>query len=125
MNEQNLIQNQQRTPSERRESARRAGEASGKARREKSLMRTRIRAMLSELAVEHDGEKVVVLDETNEERIVAALLHNAALATKDGTADRRLLMEWLGESSMKVEVADMRKPEDIARDVMLSDVGDD
>ena len=35
MNEKNLIPNEERTPSERRENARKAGIASGKARREK------------------------------------------------------------------------------------------
>lgn len=35
MNEQNLIPNEERTPNERRENARKAGIASGKARREK------------------------------------------------------------------------------------------
>lgn len=35
-NEKNLVQNKQRTPSERRESARKAGKASGEARRMKA-----------------------------------------------------------------------------------------
>ena len=38
-NEQNLVPNSQRTPSERRENARKAGIASGKARREKKTLR--------------------------------------------------------------------------------------
>lgn len=38
-NEQNLIPNSERTPSERRENARKAGIASGKARREKKTLR--------------------------------------------------------------------------------------
>ena len=37
-NEQNLIPNEERTPSERRENARKAGVASGKARREKKTI---------------------------------------------------------------------------------------
>ena len=38
MNEKNLIPNNERTPSERRENARKAGVASGKARREKKTI---------------------------------------------------------------------------------------
>ena len=38
MNEKNLISNEERTPSERRENARKAGVASGKARREKKTI---------------------------------------------------------------------------------------
>ena len=38
MNEKNLILNEERTPSERRENARKAGVASGKARREKKTI---------------------------------------------------------------------------------------
>ena len=38
-NEQNLIQNSERTPSERRELARKAGKASGEARRLKAKMK--------------------------------------------------------------------------------------
>lgn len=38
MNEKNLIPNEERTPRERRENARKAGIASGKARREKKTI---------------------------------------------------------------------------------------
>ena len=38
-NEKNLIRNQERTPSERRENAKKAGVASGKARRKKKLLK--------------------------------------------------------------------------------------
>ena len=38
-NEQNLIKNSERTPSERRESAKKAGVASGKARRKKANLK--------------------------------------------------------------------------------------
>lgn len=47
MNEQNLIPNSQRTPSERRELARKAGIASGKARLRKKHGRELAQAMLS------------------------------------------------------------------------------
>ena len=45
-NEQNLIPNSERTPSERRENARKAGIASGKARREKADLRKMLQVAL-------------------------------------------------------------------------------
>lgn len=45
-NEQNLIPNSERTPSERRENARKAGIASGKARREKADLRRMLQVAL-------------------------------------------------------------------------------
>lgn len=47
MNEKNLIPNEERTPSERRENARKAGIASGKARREKQQTRQILSELLS------------------------------------------------------------------------------
>lgn len=51
-NEQNLIPNSERTPSERRENARKAGIASGKARREKADLRRML-----QIALESDDFK--------------------------------------------------------------------
>lgn len=45
-NEQNLIRNEDRTPSERRENARKAGVASGKARREKADLKKQLQVFL-------------------------------------------------------------------------------
>ena len=47
MNEKNLIPNSERTPSERRENARKAGKASGVARREKKALKTTLEMLLS------------------------------------------------------------------------------
>lgn len=56
-NEQNLIPNSERTPSERRENARKAGIASGKARREKADLRRQLQVFLeSEAIKDKDGE---------------------------------------------------------------------
>lgn len=56
-NEQNLIPNSERTPSERRENARKAGLASGKARREKADLRRQLQVFLeSEAIKDKDGE---------------------------------------------------------------------
>ena len=45
LNEKNLIPNEERTPSERRENARKAGKASGKARREKKTIQNILTAL--------------------------------------------------------------------------------
>ena len=45
-NEQNLIPNEQRTPSERRENARKAGKASGKKRREQKFYKDLLNTLL-------------------------------------------------------------------------------
>ncbi len=47
MNRENLFQNQDRTPQERQECARRAGVASGKARRERKALREMMEAALT------------------------------------------------------------------------------
>lgn len=46
-NEQNLIPNEQRTPSERRENAKKAGKASGKARRKKAELKKALNTVLT------------------------------------------------------------------------------
>lgn len=57
-NEQNLIPNEQRTPSERRENARKAGIASGEARRKKKLMREAFDELLSREYHDQAGNKL-------------------------------------------------------------------
>ena len=56
-NEQNLIRNEDRTPSERRENARKAGIASGKARREKADLKRQLQVFLeAEATKDKNGE---------------------------------------------------------------------
>lgn len=68
-NEQNLIKNSERTPSERRENAKKAGVASGKARRKKADLKNALNILLS-LEVSSDKTKSVLeemgLPATNE-----------------------------------------------------------
>lgn len=54
-NEQNLVPNEARTPEKRRENARKAGKASGKARREKKEMRAVLEDLLSLPSAELEG----------------------------------------------------------------------
>ena len=76
----NLIKNEDLTPSERRESARRAGIASGKARREKKTFRECLKLMMDEQApdkirsaFDRNGYDVT----THREAITAAILMGA------------------------------------------------
>lgn len=109
MNDENLIPMPDRTEKEQREIATAGGVASGKARRRKKMMRDTI---LAALEGKMDGSEL-----TNEQRIVVALLESALTKGKDGNADRRLLMDWLGEgkSTTAVEVS---KPEDVMAEIM-------
>ena len=56
-NEQNLVPNEARTPEERRENARKAGIASGKARREKADLKRQLQVFLeAEATKDKNGE---------------------------------------------------------------------
>lgn len=57
-NPENLIPNDQRTPSQRRENARKAGKASGKARRERKQMREVIEELMSRQYVDANGNEI-------------------------------------------------------------------
>ena len=56
-NEKNLKQNSERTPKERQELARKAGKASGKARRERKTLRELLNSQFDEV-IEYKGEKM-------------------------------------------------------------------
>lgn len=60
-NEQNLIPNNKRTPSERRENAKKAGVASGEARRRKKSMKQTMEYLLS-LPISNDENREIVAE---------------------------------------------------------------
>lgn len=83
MNEKNLIRSEDLTPSERRESASRAGKASGEARRRKKDMKQKMKALLELPAAANDLEQLEALgvdpaDRDNEMVLVMAMFLNAA-----------------------------------------------
>lgn len=58
-----------------------------------------------------DAERQAIIDKgcdpnevTNRARFVAALWHMAGVASKDGNADRRLLMDTSGEMTQKIDI---------------------
>lgn len=105
-NEQNLIPNEARTPAERRENARKAGIASGKARAQKRTMRE-IAKMVGELPVT-DPKMLAALHAagfkdpiTNDDAAFFGLIRKAQ--TGDPSA-MKLLAEMRGQYSTRVEV---------------------
>lgn len=82
-NEQNLVPNSARTPSERRENASKAGVASGKARRRKKNMKQKMQLLLSLPAADNDQAELSAMgvdpeDMDNEMVLVKALFLAAA-----------------------------------------------
>ena len=92
-NEQNLISNNERTPSERRENARKAGKASGEARRKRKTLREELLALLE--------------TKQYQEKISLAMLEKAS---KGDTKAFEVIRDTIGEKpSDKLEI-DQDKP---------------
>lgn len=72
MNDENLIQNKQTTPKERRENARKAGKASARSRRAKADLRKAMQALLDGTYKNADGTSM-----TGHEAIASTILHEA------------------------------------------------
>lgn len=95
-NEQNLIPNSERTPSELREITRKGGIASGQARRERKALADILRA---ELAKSSSASGAM----TKQEYIVAKCLEG--LSKKTTVKDLRTIAEILGELKQNVNVS--------------------
>lgn len=79
-NEQNLIKNSERTPSERRENAKKAGVASGKARRKKADFKKALNTILSADVANAQLESILEsmgFEKTNESAIALITLQKA------------------------------------------------
>lgn len=99
--DENLIPNEQRTPSERRENAKRAGKASGEARRKKRSMKSAAKLLLS-MGVndikQYQGLLELGLgdeDLTNQMVVMAAMLKQAA---SGNVRAAEFLRDTVGES---------------------------
>lgn len=106
-NEQNLIPNSERTPSERRENARKAGIASGEARRKKKLLSDLINNEFEKNVSVKRGEKIIEL--TKKEMAAIRLIR---MINDPGTTDKVFLKalefarDSIGEKPVeKVEMA--------------------
>lgn len=107
MNDQNLIPNEMRTPSERRENARKAGIASGKARKEKADLRKLMKMMVDERMAEQDI--------THAQRLTMSLLEIAENPKQGGSAVRayETIMRVLGQDTAEVETDALRQAREI------------
>lgn len=85
MNNENLLKKDDRTPSERRENARKAGKASGEARRRRKTLREELLLMLD--------------DDQVQERICVALLKEAMAGNRAGSVTKAFetIRDTIGE----------------------------
>lgn len=116
MNDENLIHGANATTFRGRDAAdraraREAGAKGNEAKRQKKLLRESIMEAADMVAALTDAERQAIIDQgcdpnevTNRARFVAALWHMAGVASKDGNADRRLLMDTSGEMVSKMEL---------------------
>ena len=116
MNEQNLQPGANATTFSGRTAADRArardaGARGHEAKRRKKLLRESIMEAADMVAALSDAEKQALIEQgcnpdevTNRARFVAALWAMAGVASKEGNADRRLLMDASGEMVTKMEM---------------------
>lgn len=91
-NPQNLVPNENRTPSERRENARKAGKASGESRRKKKAFKDALILLLSENVKDKEGNPT---GKTYQDAVISGLVKRSA------TGDPRaidLLLRIIGET---------------------------
>lgn len=109
MNEQNLKPNTERTPSERRELARKAGKASGVKRRENASMRECLKVALEFITAETGA--------TQKEQIAVTLIEQAKAGNIQAA---KLICDILGENTetgaenkkIEIEFVPSRRPSD-------------
>lgn len=94
MNPENLIPNSERTPSQRKSNASKAGKASAKARRERKTIAEALRLVLNEEA-NSDGL-------TRQEAIVARVVKR--LYDEGDIRDLKVLADVLGESVQNIDL---------------------
>ena len=106
-NEQNLVPNSARTPSERRENASKAGVASGKARRRKKNMKQKMQLLLSLPAADNDQVELTAMgvdpEDMDNEMVLVKALFLAAAEGNTRAFDR--IQDVLGRSIAREELA--------------------
>ena len=120
MNDKNLIRPEDLTPSERRESASRAGKASAESRRRKRDMKQKMKALLELPAAANDKEQLEALgvdpdDMDNEMVLVMAMFLNAAQGdTKAFDRVMQLLGKDIGHEELALRKRELRLKEKAA-----------
>ena len=108
-NEQNLVRNEDRTPSQRRENARKAGKASAAKRAERKTFREGLLLLLNEPMQDKNGNPT---DKTPQDAIIAALVKRAA---NGDTRAFEMIRDTIGEKpvqDVKVSTGDFSALDD-------------
>lgn len=104
MNEQNLIPNEARTPTERRENARKAGLASGKARRDRRNFRETLAEILAMPDKDKNGQPLISPVTGKPMSIRESLVMQALLSARKGNVKAlQTILDVMGERTFKVE----------------------
>lgn len=126
MNENNLIRPEDLTPSERRESARKAGKASAAARRKKKSMREKMKLLLSLPACDSDLTELEVMgipiEESDNEMVILKGLFLRA-ATGDVAASKEI-RNILGKDNSSEELALKKKELALKEKQLTGDTGE-
>jgi hypothetical protein len=101
-----IVPNDQRTPSERRENAKKAGKASGKARREKSTLRAAFLCLLQTKSRNETEKKPL----TGAQRLAIATFEKAC---KGDTKACKLIAEITGEYTQQTEIQIKEEPQQL------------
>ena len=116
MNDENLVPNSQRTPSELREMTSKGGKASGEARRQKKTMREWLEIAMQAAMKNNDGQPIMSPDDPTREltRKECAMLKLAAKAAKGDLKAIELSAKLSGEAETKVVVETATPAEKLA-----------
>lgn len=111
MNDENLIPNSERTPSELREQTRKAGIASGKARRAKADLRRAMQEALNSTFTDSKGKKA-----TGQEIVMAGLIANLSdpKARNWGKAVEVMLL-LTGQNMTKEQIAKIKAETELTK----------
>ena len=111
MNDENLIPNSERTPSELREQTRRGGIASGKARRRKADLRKAMQEAMNTTFTDKKGRK-----KTGEEMVIAGIIANLSdpHARNWGRALDALLL-LTGQNMTKEQIAKIKAETELTK----------
>ena len=116
MNDENLVPNSQRTPSELREMTSKGGKASGEARRQKKTMREWLEIAMQAAMKDDGGQPIMSPDDPTREltRKECAMLRLAAKAAKGDLKAIELSAKLSGEAETKVVVETATPAEKLA-----------
>lgn len=111
MNDENLIPNSERTPSELREQTRKAGIASGKARRRKSDLRKAMQLAMQTMFTDSKGKEA-----TGEEIVIAGIIANLSdpKARNWGKALEAMLL-LTGQNMTKEQIAKIKAETELTK----------